>query len=116
MKTAKLFLSAIFISFGMLVSLAQESKIEAIAKEKITNLNTDAQLNLNQEQEVKMYDIVLTREKKMESLKNAKLSRKAWGLKVAEIDIEFINNLQKILNESQFKKLIRSNAVVEGPQ
>ena len=116
MKTVKLFLLVVLVFLGSHLSMAQESKIEVLAKEKITSLNSDVQLNLDEEQEIKMYDIVLIREKKMESLKTAKLSKKAWGLKIAEIDIEFINSLQKILNESQFKKLIRSNSIVEGPQ
>jgi len=117
MKITKLFLLVVLVFLGNQVSIAQESKIEVLAKEKITSLTTDVQLNLNNEQEAKMYAIVLAREKEMESLKNTKLSKKAWGLKIAEIDIQFINNLQKILNDSQFKKLINStNSIVEGPQ
>lgn len=109
MKTIKFFLFIGCIFLGSQITIAQETKLEILAKERITNLNTKAQLNLSQEQEGKMYTTFLTREKKIESLKTAKLSDKQRGLRIAEIDIEFINNLQKILDESQLSKLISSD-------
>ncbi len=109
MKIIKLFLFIGCMFLGCQLSIAQESNLETIAKERIVKLNTQSKLNLSQDQESKMYTTFLTREKKMKSLKNANLSKKELGSKIAEIDIEFINNLQKILNETQLKKLIRTD-------
>ena len=108
MKTVKLVLIIGCIFLGSQILTAQKTtSLESVARERITTLTAKINLNLNQEQESKLFNTFLTRESKLQTLKKSKLSKREIGQKIAEIDIEFLNNLQSFLSDDQWKKLVQ---------
>ena len=114
MKTLRFIVFGLCIFFASAVNAqTQETNLEAITKDHIQTLSNKVQLNLTSDQRMKIFEVFLSREKQMEALKNKNLSKREKGLKIANIDIEFIDQLQKLLTESQLQKLISANTVIK---